>query len=77
MARTIRLCFSGYCVIGMWPHCQGPYISLPIPQILTPYGAGWPFAARSRPSRVVAAPFTYSTSSAAEWASPRPEFTAR
>ena len=36
IASTIRLCFSGYCVIGMWPHCQGPYISLPMPQIFRP-----------------------------------------
>ena len=77
MAFTIRLCFSAYCLMDMWPHCQGPYISLPTPQIFTPYGAGCPLAARCPPRRLVAGPFTYSTSSAAECASPSPEFTAR
>jgi len=41
----------------------------------TLYGFAWPFAARSFPIGVSAVPLTYSTSSAAIFASPRPLFT--
>ncbi len=49
--------------------------SLPTPQSLTPYGAGWPFSARHLPIGVVAAPLVYSTSSRADQASPKPALT--
>src|SRR5579871_1376218 len=44
-------------------------------QSRTPYGVGWPLAARLEPHSDSADPFRYSTSSAAEFASPRPAFT--
>ena len=49
MASANWLCFLTYSSSGMWPSCQSPYISLPMPQNLTPYGSGWPLAARSLP----------------------------
>ena len=36
MASTTLLCFLTYSESGMWPSCQSPYISLPMPQNFTP-----------------------------------------
>ena len=59
----------------MCPSCDSPYISLPMFHQTTLYGSGCPFAARSLPIGVSVEPFMYCTHSAAECASPKPEFT--
>ncbi len=76
IASTTFLCFSTYFSSGMWPICQSPYISLPTAQSLTPNGRELPFSARFRPIGVAAAPFAYSTSSAADSGPPFPVLTA-
>ncbi len=76
IASTTALCFSTYCASGMWPICQSPYISLPTAHSFTPNGRALPFSARRRPIGVVAAPFAYSTSSAAAAGPPLPVLTA-
>ena len=75
MAFANCLCLTTNCDSGTTPNCHSPHGSLPMPQYFTRYGSGWPFLARSAPIRVVAAPFMYSTYSAADQASPKPAFT--
>src|ERR1035438_9442022 len=75
MALAKSLCLISNCSTDVWPNCQSPHGSLPTPQSFTSYGCGWPLAARQRPIGVVTAPLTYSTSCAADQASPKPALT--
>ncbi len=75
IAAAKSFCFIAYYLMSVWPYCQEPYGSFPMSQNFTWYGPGWPFVARWAPIGVEIGPFIYSTSSAAECASPKPAFT--
>ena len=64
-----------YWSAGTWPSCHGPSISLPRHQSLTPYGSGWPFAARRSASRLPGGQLQYSTQSRASSGVPVPRLT--
>src|SRR5580704_17041185 len=59
-----------YSCAVLWPTCQGPSISLPRHQCLTPKGSARPCDLRRSPQALPVGPFTYSTKFRA-WSRPR------
>src|SRR5215469_740154 len=60
-ALATSLARRPYSCAVLWPICQGPSISLPRHQCLTPNGAARPFFLRRSPQWLPVGPLTYST----------------
>src|SRR6185312_4708813 len=65
-----------YSSAVLWPTCQGPSISLPRHQCLTPNGSARPFVLRRSPHALPVGPLTYSTKLRAESSPREPRLTA-